>query len=381
MRILLIEDDAVDAKATQRSLRIAFPEANLDWLSDTRPEDAAQIIAAGYDCILLDYRLPSCSGTELVERLHADTLEHRAVVMLTGAGNERVAVEAMKAGAEDYLRKDEISPDLLRWIVLEAMERVRLQHQIEDYQRQAEHLAVSQARAAALEHSNRELREFAYVASHDLQEPLRTVTSYLQLLQRRYQGRLDADADEFIGYAVDGATRMKRLINDLLLYARVDNPRKEMAPASCEDALAQALNNLRATIEEAGAVVTHDPLPAVLSDESQIAQLFQNLIGNAIKFCKDASPIVHISAAPNPEGDILFAVHDNGIGIDPQYYERIFAICRRLHGNNDYPGTGIGLSVCQKIVQRHGGRIWVESQPGQGATFYFTLPGLVDDPR
>ncbi len=236
-----------------------------------------------------------------------------------------------------------------------------------------------EALAADLERSNRELERFAYVASHDLQEPLRMVTSYLQLIERRYSDRLDGDAREFMGYAVDGANRMKALINDLLAYSRVGTRGKPFGAVDCETILAQATANLQIAIEESAAVVTHDPLPAVTGDAGQLAQLLQNLIGNAIKFHGAAPPRIHIAARQTFEVSETskvweLSVRDNGIGIDPRYFDRIFAIFQRLHTRDEYPGTGIGLAMCKKIVERHGGRIWVESQPGQGATFYFTIP-------
>jgi signal transduction histidine kinase len=224
-----------------------------------------------------------------------------------------------------------------------------------------------------LTRSNADLQQFAYVASHDLQEPLRMVASYTQLLAKRYKGKLDADADEFITFAVDGATRMQQLIKDLLAYSRVTTQRALSEPMECAPALALALNNLHMAIERHQAVVTHGPLPIVVADGVQLAQLFQNLISNAIKFHGDEPPRVHLSAAQQ-EDEWVFAVRDNGIGIDPQYAARIFVIFQRLHTPADYPGTGIGLALCKKIVERHGGRIWVDSHPGQGATFYFTLP-------
>jgi len=227
--------------------------------------------------------------------------------------------------------------------------------------------------AAELRRSNAELEQFAYVASHDLQEPLRMVSSFVQLLAQRYQGQLDADADEFIGYAVDGANRMKRLISDLLAYSRVGTRGQALTPTASEAALQAAVDNLQAAISDSQAVITHTPLPSVLADHGQLAQLFQNLIGNALRFHSDQPPRVHITAVAQDRA-WLFSVADNGIGLDMQYAERIFVIFQRLHGKDQFPGTGIGLAICKKIVERHGGRLWVESQPGQGATFYFTLP-------
>jgi PAS domain S-box-containing protein len=226
-----------------------------------------------------------------------------------------------------------------------------------------------------LARSNRDLEQFAYVASHDLQEPLRMVMSYVQLLARRYKGKLDSDADEFISFALDGSLRMWKLINDLLTYSRVGTREKELKPTDCETVLDQSLNNLKVAVEENGAVVTHDPLPTVIVDNPQWVQLFQNLIGNAIKFRGNEPPCVHVSASPNGNGWI-FSVRDNGIGIAPEYAESIFTIFKRLHGRQDYAGTGIGLAICKKIVERHGGRIWVESEVQKGTTFYFTLPAI-----
>jgi PAS domain S-box-containing protein len=227
--------------------------------------------------------------------------------------------------------------------------------------------------AEELERSNAEFEQFAYVASHDLQEPLRMVASYCQLLQRRYQGRLDTQADEFIGYAVDGATRMQSLINDLLDYSRVG--RGEQSPEEVDLAaiFATLQHDLGKTIEETRASVTADPLPVVVGNKTQLRQLLQNLLTNAIKFHGEAPPAIHVSVKTDGE-DWVFSVHDNGIGIDPEYAERIFLIFQRLHRRDEYSGTGIGLAVCKKIVERHNGRIWFESDGNDGTTFYFTLP-------
>ena len=201
------------------------------------------------------------------------------------------------------------------------------------------------------------------------------VASYMQLVSRRYKGKLDSDADEFIAFAVDGANRMQRLIQDLLAYSRVGTKGRDLVDTSSEEALQQALNNLHGAMEESGALVTHEPLPAVLADDMQLVQLFQNLVGNAIKYQRPGVLRVHISAAQNDGKKWIFSVQDNGLGIDSQYFERIFGMFQRLHKRDEFSGTGIGLAICKKIVERHGGRISVESQPGHGSTFRFDLAG------
>ena len=224
-----------------------------------------------------------------------------------------------------------------------------------------------------LERSNAELQQFAYVASHDLQEPLRMVSSYVGLIERRYKGRLDADADDFIGYALDGAKRMRMLINDLLEYSRVGTHGKTFESVDCETLVNRALDHLQLLIEDSSATVTHDHLPTVMGHGAQLMRLFQNLINNSLKFTKDTPPLIHVSAE-QCDGYWLFSIHDNGIGIDPQYADRIFVLFQRLHDREEYPGTGLGLAICKKIVERHGGRIWVRSEQDKGATFFFTIP-------
>jgi PAS domain S-box-containing protein len=234
-----------------------------------------------------------------------------------------------------------------------------------------EHLVKT---VAELKRSNDDLQQFAYVSSHDLQEPLRMVASYTQLLGKRYKGRLDSNADEFIAFAVDGCNRMQGLIQDLLAYSRAGTAGKPLCDVSSEDALKRALSNLRMTIEQSGAVVSYDPLPTIRTDETQLTQVLQNLVGNAIKYRRAEVPRVHISSAKNGENEWIFSVRDNGLGIAPQYFERIFVLFQRLHGRNEFEGTGIGLAICKKVLERLGGRIWIESQPEKGSTFYFALP-------
>jgi PAS domain S-box-containing protein len=224
-----------------------------------------------------------------------------------------------------------------------------------------------------LARSNADLEQFAYVASHDLQEPLRMVISYTQLLARRYRGKLDASADEFIEFAVDGASRMQQLIHDLLSYSRLTTQGKALQFTQAEAACNVALENLQESIKDSKAKVSVGPLPTVVADATQLAQLFQNLIGNAIKYRNKRKPEIQVGARPNGN-EWVFSVQDNGIGIEAQYFERIFQMFQRLHTRKDYSGTGIGLAVCRKIVERHGGKIWVESHPGQGSTFLFTIP-------
>ncbi len=261
--------------------------------------------------------------------------------------------------------------------------------------KQAE-VALAQANAD-LARSNKELEQFAYVASHDLQEPLRMITSYTQLIAKRYHEKLDQNAREFMDFAVTGALRMQRLIHDLLAYSRVGTRSKPPELTKSGDALAAALDNLKLAIEETAAEVTYDSMPAAIVDPTQLTQLFQNLIGNAIKFRGPEKPRVHVGAMREPAPyckvpaggsadpasrqqpeEWHFSVRDNGIGIDPQYFDKIFIIFQRLHTLDQYPGTGIGLAICKKIIERHGGRIWVESQAGKGATFHFTLPVVGD---
>jgi len=228
--------------------------------------------------------------------------------------------------------------------------------------------------------ANRDLSQFAYVASHDLQEPLRMISSYLQLLSRRYSGHLDKDADEFIGYAVDGANRLQRMINDLLVLSRIGTRGGAFAKTDVDLVLNLAMTNLKIVIEESSAKITYGNLPTVDADEVQLTMLFQNLIANAIKFRSDNSPAIDVSAERGV-GEWVFSVRDNGIGIDPQYQNRLFVIFERLHSAAKYSGTGIGLALCRRIVERRGGRIWVESALGKGSTFRFTIPDEKDEPN
>ncbi len=257
----------------------------------------------------------------------------------------------------------------------EVQRRAQEELQAEIAQRKATEAALAR-HVEELARSNRELEQFAYVASHDLQEPLRMVASYTQLLAKRYKGKLDKDADEFIAYAVDGANRMQGLINDLLAYSRVGTRGKPFKPTDGESLLNRAIGNLQISISERAAQITHDPLPTVTADGAQLEQVFQNLLGNALKYCTAPRPEVHVRAERNGH-EWVFFVKDNGIGMEPGDTDRIFLLFQRLHAKAEYPGTGLGLAICKKIVERHGGRIWVESRPGEGSTFAFSIPDRV----
>lgn len=254
----------------------------------------------------------------------------------------------------------------------EELSKANAALQLEISERQSAEAGL-RLKTEALAHSNTELEQFAYVASHDLQEPLRMVSSYLQLVEQRYAGKLDTEATEFINYAVDGAARMRTLIRDLLEYSRVGRRQQSLTPVNCETVFHNVVQSLQQAIIDTHATVTADPLPTVLADTTEFTQLLQNLIGNAIKFHGPRPPTVHVEAS-RQDGYWQFAVRDNGIGIEPEYFEKVFVIFQRLHSRTDYPGTGLGLAICKKIIDRYGGRIWIESTAGQGTTFFFTLP-------
>lgn len=255
------------------------------------------------------------------------------------------------------------------YALMSIQDVTELTHRIQIYQAEIQQRKRTEAE---LQRSNKELEQFAYIASHDLQEPLRMVTSFTKLLEQRYADKLDSQANQIINFAVDGATRMQALINDLLAYSRVGRQGKALELIDCEVAVKKAIANLQFIIQESGASIKIDPLPKLKADAAQLVQLFQNLIGNAIKYRSQKPPEVSVGAE-RQQGEWLFWVCDNGIGIDPQQRERVFLIFQRLHSRQEYPGTGIGLAICKKIVERHDGRIWIESEVGRGSTFYFTI--------
>lgn len=374
------------------------------------------------DLILLDIMMPQMNGYEVCQHLKSDDKTRDIPVIFISAKDEVFdKVNAFTVGAVDYISKpfqfeevlarieshltlrklqkqlkqqnillqEEINSRLAvekaiqeknhilqkeistRRAVEKALQEQNLLLQEEIFNRQSAESALLKSNQE-LARSNAELEQFAYVASHDLQAPLATIASYAQLLEKRSKDQLDSQANKFIGNIVHGCMRMQTLIDDLLEYSRVGRNQRPFQPTDCDRVVEQALTNLQAAVRETKAVITYSDLPAITGDFSQLVQLFQNLIGNAIKYRHEAPPVIRITACKS-EDNWLFSVADNGIGIAPQHQERIFQIFQRLHTQKEYSGTGIGLAICQKIVQRHGGSIWVESEPGQGSTFYFTV--------
>jgi two-component system NtrC family sensor kinase len=412
-----------------RVLAVADSPTFLLFLDEAFKEDGIQIDKAAsssaalekikkkqYDCVLVDLIMPGIDGLHLCREILGmgqSLAKPLVVLMLTGHENRDDMTRALESGADDVVDKsNDISIIKARMIAL-----LRRKFILEDNQRIFEELkrkeleversriekAAAETKAVLaeqllktvdlleeeiderkrmerkikrysqeLERSNKELEAFAYIASHDLQEPLRAISGYLELVEKQCRNKLDKKGKDFIERAVNGAHRMQEMINGLLAYSRITTHGKTFASHSCETILQQAMTNLGAAMERKKAVITYDPLPELTCDDSQILRLFQNLISNAIKFCENAPPLIHISAKQQ-ESEWLFSIKDNGIGIAPAHQETIFKIFHRLHGKGTYPGTGIGLAICQKIVERHGGKLGVKSEPGNGSTFFFTL--------
>lgn len=356
LRVLLIEDNASDSELMLHAMKKAGLESEAEVV-ESAEEFTDRIRRNKYDIILADYRLPGWNGMETVSILRQEGLDV-PVVLVSGALGELKAVECIKQGAADYVLKDHLAR------LPQSVRRAINEKELRDENRRTHE---------ELTRSNRDLEQFAYVASHDLQEPLRMVATYTQLLAERYKGKLDENADKYIHYAVDGALRMQTLVKDLLAFSRVGRTKQTSREIDCNVVVRSVVANLQAVIQESGARIIDHDLPILLADQSELLQLFQNLIGNAIKFRRAEPPQVRITAKKRKK-EWLFSVEDNGIGIAPQHVEDVFVIFKRLHTREEYPGSGIGLAICKKIVEHNHGRIWVESQPGQGSTFRFTWP-------
>lgn len=407
VKILMIEDNRAEARLLREVLKAAKPVeftiVHVRRLSEALHRLDEEI----FDAILLDLMLPDSQGLESLVVL-SSRVPSLPIVVLTNTNDESLALEAVRNGAQDYLVKRLVNIERLGHSLHYAIERKQISQALlkanEELAQANNHLQQEilerQKVQEELQRSNEELEQFAYIASHDLKQPLCSISSWAQMLSVRYGGKLDAKADRCINYILDGTTRMQQLIDDLLMYSRVGRMSPILEPTNCEHLLESILERLETAISKSQAAIAYDPLPIVMADPVQLGQLFQNLIDNGIKYCQDKAPRIHIGAMLNRgdrdgenhkqdgqdgharlefshSAEWIFSVRDNGIGIDPQHFDRIFMIFQRLHRRDEYPGTGIGLAVCQKIVESHGGRIWVESHSGCGSTFYFTLPAHI----
>lgn len=359
--VLLIEDNPGDADLINEMLgESEFGNFKFNSV-ETLNEGFNHLKSNDVDVLLLDLNLPD--STEMDTLIKArEKFPEIPIVVLTGSYSESNGLKALNK-AQDYLTKGRINEYILSKSIFYSIERYKNEKKLKDL-------------ILKLERSNDGLQQFAYITSHDLQEPLRTITSFTQLLERRYKGKLDPDADEYIEFIVSGASRMKEMIEGLLEYSRIGTKDVNKEQIEIEEVLKDVLVNLHATIEDNGAVISHNQLPKIMADKNQIYRLFQNLIGNAIKFKKpDEAPKIYISARRDEKSnEYIFSVHDNGIGIESEYNDKIFEVFKRLHTIDEYSGTGIGLAISRRIVERHGGNLWVESKLGEGSTFYFSMP-------
>jgi signal transduction histidine kinase len=363
LRVLHVEDNPLDAELVALALRKGGFSATIEVVqSEEAFEKQLQLLAP--DVVLADYNLPQWSGMEAVELIQRACMDI-PVILVSGALGDVTAVDCIKQGATDYVLKDGLArlPETIRRALQEKEVRHLRRKAEEDLARKAEELA----------RSNADLEQFAYIASHDLQEPLRMVAAYTKLIAERYRGQLDENGDKFIAYACEGALRMQTLIQDLLEFSRVGRAGAKIILVDCTAAMAEVLLTLGPAIRESGAIVTYSSLPDVRMEASQMTQVFQNLIANAIKFHGDQPPKISVRAE-KAGTEWLFTVSDNGIGIAPENAESLFIVFHRLHTRSEYPGNGIGLAICKKIIERNGGKIWVESHGGPGSTFKFTLP-------
>lgn len=386
MKVLVAEDDRASRQRITTYLREWGYEA-IEAADGAEAWEKYQQVDPGI--IITDWLMPGMDGLEFIRNIRSDVADptYHYIILLTARTEMKDVVEGLDAGADDFVSKP-FDKDELRVRVQAGRRIISLEHALEQ---QNEQLAASnreimrditarkraedalQQTVKKLEQSNAELEQFAYVASHDLQEPLRAISGCVQILGRNHREKLNNQARELIDHTIQGTARMHELINDLLAFSRVAHRPGSVAPTSLDTVLAEARRNLESAIAESGAVITHDALPTVAADPTQCLQLLQNLLGNAIKFRGPTAPVIHISAKRLP-AFWQVSVRDNGIGIEEQYFDRIFTLFQRLHTREEYPGTGFGLSICRKIVESHGGRIWVESRPGEATSFLFTLP-------
>lgn len=374
IKVLLVEDDEDDYILIRDMLsEVREQKFQLDWVA-TFEAAVNTICQQNHDVYLVDYRLGERDGLELLKLINQQ--DGAPVIILSGQGDRELDIAALRSGAADYLDKSYLHSSILEHYIRASIERnqaVKALQQSE--QKYRELFEREQLLRQDLSRSNAELQDFAYIASHDLQEPLRAITGYTKLLKLEYSDRFDSTAQEYMDFVTDGTKRMKSLIEDLLTYSRVGTREQIFSMVDCNEVVEEAIANLQSLIEEAKATVTYQDLPRLSADRTQMLQLFQNLLGNAIKFRRqNILPKITIRAEYVAEKQWLFKVIDNGIGIKADYFERIFKIFKRLHTHREFIGTGVGLALCRKIVELHGGKIWVESELDRGSTFLFTLP-------
>ena len=374
IKVLLVEDDE-DDYILIRDLLDEVPEQQfqLDWVA-TFTEAVTTIQNQHHDVYLVDYRLGERDGLELLELI--DSQEGSPVIILSGQGDRELDIAALRSGAADYLDKTYLRASLLEHYIRSSIERNRALKALQESEQRYRELFERETQLRKeLSRSNTELEDFAYIASHDLQEPLRAISGYTKLLRAEYLSQLDSTAQEYMNFVVDGTKRMQSLIEDLLTYSRVNTYERVFDNVDCNSVVKEAIANLQTAIEESEAKIIYRDLPCLMGDRIQLVQLFQNLLSNAIKFRhSDIAPKITIEARFwSDTQQWLFSLEDNGIGIKSEYYDRIFKIFKRLHTQSEFSGTGVGLALCRKIVERHGGKIWVESQLGNSSIFFFTL--------
>lgn len=362
INILIIDDDHKDREFCRRLFEMPSNARSYNVVEAENAEDGLSYLAEAHpDCILLDYFLPTDDGIDTLNRIRATQADSSyPIIMITGQGDERVAVEAMKQGVSDYLIKSDLTSKSLEESVNGAIEKAKLHSVIERYQKE-------------LERSNRELADFCHTVSHDLKAPLRKISSFCQLLQKNAYGRLDRDGARYIEQLMTDSGRVNSLVQDLLTYSKVMETEEPKEKVELNDLVRDVLSDLEFVMSEQRATVEVLDLPTIIACPLRMQQLFLNLIANAIKFRGDRNPMIRISA--EKVGPFWqFRVEDNGIGIETQYLDRIFGAFKRIHSQDEYEGSGIGLSICQKVVEMHGGQIWAESDLGGGSVFNFTLP-------
>jgi two-component system, sensor histidine kinase and response regulator len=389
--ILLIEDNLAEA----RLLRELLSESEKDLfniLHVPRLQEGIKQLEKNenYDLVLLDLSLPDSQGLNSLKPIN-EIAPNLPIVVLTNTEDEELSINAVRQGAQDYLVKRLINQDLLIRSIRYAIERKQIQQTLKKTNQELTHLNhclqeeinKRQEIQEELERSNRELEQFAYIVSHDLKQPLTTIYSWTQMLQRRYETIFDAKGKKYLDFIFSGTQKMNSLIDSLLTYSRVGRQAKHLETVNCNLLLTEVKETLKTAIAKSQAKITHSDLPTLIADPIQLGQLFQNLIDNAIKYRREENPKIHIAAKLNTSTrnsknsqEWIFSFQDNGLGIPQEDQDRVFEIFRRLHSDDQYSGNGVGLAICQKIVQRHNGNIWIESQVGEGSTFYFSIPHL-----